>query len=139
MDGNAIAFASDRYGMRSHASWGSQMDVMLVFLNQDAYDKYSLSKEDYELRKELEKQQKADKEKAEKKADKKDSKSKKKSSASDKDEDSEGTKDIVIDFDNIQDRIVRVTPASSDISDFAVTKDGENLYYLSAFQDRYAL
>ena len=139
MDGNAIAFASDRYGMRSHASWGSQMDVMLVFLNQDAYDKYSLSKEDYELRKELEKQQKADKEKAEKKADKKDSKSKKKSSASDKDEDSEGTKDIVIDFDNIQDRIVRVTPASSDISDFAVTKDGENLYYLSAFQDRYDL
>ena len=54
--------------MRSHASWGSQEDVMLVFLNQDAYDKYRLSKEDYELRKELEKQQKEDKDKAEKAA-----------------------------------------------------------------------
>lgn len=66
MDGNAIAFVSDRYGLRSHASWGSQNDIMLAFLNQDAYDKYRLSKEDYELRKELEKQQKKDKEKAEK-------------------------------------------------------------------------
>ena len=37
--------------MRAHASWGSQDDAMLVFLNQDAYDKYCLSKEDYELRK----------------------------------------------------------------------------------------
>ena len=54
LDGNAILFITERYGMRAHASWGSQNDVMLVFLNQDAYDKYSLSKEDYELRKELE-------------------------------------------------------------------------------------
>ena len=44
--------------MRAHASWGSQDDAMLVFLNQDAYDKYCLSKEDYELRKELEAEQK---------------------------------------------------------------------------------
>lgn len=44
--------------MRAHASWGSLNDAMLVFLNQDAYDKYCLSKEDYELRKELEKEQK---------------------------------------------------------------------------------
>jgi len=38
--------------MRAHASWGSQQDVMLVFLNQDAYDRYRLSKEDFELLKE---------------------------------------------------------------------------------------
>ena len=53
LDGNAVMFITDRYGMRSHASWGSLSDVMLVFMNQDAYDKYNLSKEDYELRKEL--------------------------------------------------------------------------------------
>ncbi len=41
--------------MRAHASWGSLNDVMLVFMNQDAYDKFRLSKEDYELQKELEK------------------------------------------------------------------------------------
>lgn len=44
--------------MRAHASWGSLNDVMLVFMNQDAYDKFRLSKEDYELQKELEKEQK---------------------------------------------------------------------------------
>lgn len=45
--------------MRAHASWGSLNDVMLVFMNQDAYDKFRLSKEDYELQKELEKEQKS--------------------------------------------------------------------------------
>lgn len=49
--------------MRAHASWGSQQDVMLVFLNQDAYDRYRLSKEDFELLKEFEKEQKKAKEK----------------------------------------------------------------------------
>ena len=58
LDGNAILFITERYGMRAHASWGSLNDVMLVFMNQDAYDKYRLSKEDYELQKELEKEQK---------------------------------------------------------------------------------
>ena len=58
MDGNAILFLSERYGMRNHASWGSMSDAMLVFLNQDAYDKYRLSEEDYELYKEVEKAQK---------------------------------------------------------------------------------
>ena len=46
MDGNAILFTTERYGMRNHASWGSLDDVMMVFLNQDAYDKFRLSKED---------------------------------------------------------------------------------------------
>ena len=45
LDGNAILFTTERYGMRAHASWGSLNDAMLVFLNQDAYDKYCLSKD----------------------------------------------------------------------------------------------
>ena len=46
-------------------------DVMLAFVNQDAYDKFRLSKEDYELQKELEKEQEKAKAEAEKKQDKK--------------------------------------------------------------------
>ncbi len=67
MEGNAILFTSNRYGMRAHGSWGSQDDVLLAFVNQDAYDKYRMSKEDYELVKEAEKEAKkeADKKKAE--------------------------------------------------------------------------
>ncbi|MDE6192316.1 MAG: peptidase S41 [Muribaculum sp.] len=134
LDGNAIAFLSDRYGMRNHASWGSLNDVMMVFLNQDAYDKYCLSKEDYELRKELEKQQKERKQKSD---DKKKDKKGKKDAAADKDD--EDVKDINVELDGIRDRIVRVTPNSSDIGDFIITKDGEELYYLSAFEQDYDL
>ena len=64
-DGKALLFASERYGMRNHASWGSQYDVMMVFLTKDAYDRFRLSEEDLALLKEVEKEQKkaADKKK----------------------------------------------------------------------------
>ena len=124
-DGNAIIFATDRYGMRSHASWGSLMDVMMVFMNQDAYDKYQLSKEDYELHKELEKQQKKDKEEADKKAADKNKKNDDKKDDKAKDE----KKDIVVELAGITDRIVRVTRNSSDIFDAVVDAEGEHLYY----------
>lgn len=137
LDGNAILFLTDRYGMRSHGSWGSLDDVMLVFLNKDAYDKYRLNKEDYELLKELEKEQskESDKDKGNKDSGKKNKKDKKK--AEEKSDDK--SKDIVVDLTNIQDRIVRVTPNSSDIANAIVSKDGEKLFYLSAFEDGYDL
>lgn len=57
LNGNALIFLSERYGMRNHASWGSNYDVMMAFTNQDAYDRYRLSEEDYALLKEVEKNQ----------------------------------------------------------------------------------
>ena len=110
LDGNAILFESEIYGLRAHASWGSQEDVFLCFVNQDAYDRYRLSKEDYELRKEIEKK--------DEKKDKKDAK----------------PKDINVELEGIQDRIVRLTPNSSSLGDAIVSKDGESLYYLASFE-----
>ena len=127
MDGNAILFTTERYGMRNHASWGSLDDVMMVFVNQDAYDKFRMSKEDYELQKELEKEQ-------EKAADKKDGKKEDKKEDKDKKEEADKVKDIVVELDGIQDRIVRLTPNSSSIASAILSKDGESLYYLSAFE-----
>ena len=140
MDGKAILFASERYGMRSHASWGSQMDVFLAFLTQDAYDRYRLSPEDYALLKELEK-------KNEKKSDKKDEKKSltpalskgegdKKTSQKDdkKEEKADSAKLLKIEFEGLEDRIVRLTPNSSRLGDAIVSKDGESLYYFSAFE-----
>lgn len=49
LDGNAIIFETDRYGMRSHASWGSQSDVMIVFMNQEAMDRFMLDEEEFKL------------------------------------------------------------------------------------------
>ena len=147
LDGNAVLFQTERYGMRAHASWGSQQDVMLVFLNQDAYDRYRLSKEDFELLKEFEKEQKKAKEKDEKKKNekKKDAgKDKKKDGDKDgdngkSDKDKESKKEIVVELKGIEDRIVRLTPNSSDLGSAIVSKDGENLYYFSAFEGGYEL
>ena len=130
LDGNAILFQTERYGMRAHASWGSQQDVMLVFLNQDAYDRYRLSKEDFELLKELEKEQKKAKD------------GDKKKDEADEDKSSENKadkKDIVVELNGIEDRIVRLTPNSSDLGSAILSKDGENLYYFSAFEGGYDL
>ena len=135
MEGNAILFTSNRYGMRAHGSWGSQDDVLLAFVNQDAYDKYRMSKEDYELVKEAEKEAKkeADKKKADEAKKNKDKKDEK------KDEKKEEAKDIVVELDGIEDRVVRLTPNSSSIASAMITDDGESLYYLSKFEDGYDL
>ena len=133
-DGNAIIFLSERYGMRNHASWGSEADVMMVFMNQDAYDKYRLSEEDYALFKEVEKAQKATKEKE--KDPKKDKKGKKNA---DKKTDDETSKNIIVELDGICDRIVRVTPYSSDISSAIITNDNETMYYMSSAGKGYDL
>jgi len=123
LDGNAILFGSERYGMRNHASWGSQYDAMLVFLNRDAYDKFMLSEEDYALRKELEKKHKPAKNDETK--DKKNKKGKKEDADTDNAEDNI----IKVETDGIDKRVVRLTPMSSDLIDAIITADGETLYY----------
>lgn len=134
-DGNALLFGSERYGMRNHASWGSEYDVMMAFMNKESYDKFRLSEEDYELLKEVEKQQKKDAEKGNNASGKKGKKdSKKKETESVKDE-----KKINLEREGLADRIVRLTPNSSALSDFMLSSDGETLYYLSAFEKGYDL
>ena len=132
LDGGAIMFISNRYGLRSQASWGSQDDVLLAFVNEEAFDRYRLNKEEMELLKETEKAEKADKDKANK--DKKDEKK----SKSDKDE-KDKVKDIVVELDKIKDRVIRVTLNSSDLAGCAINKDGDVLYYLSRVEKDYDL
>ncbi len=135
-DGNAVIWMSERYGMRNHASWGSQYDVMMAFLNKDAYDKFRLSEEDYALQKEVDDQQKKDASKS-----KADDSKKGKGKSGKKDEakqDVEKSSMVALE-PGIEDRIVRLTPNSSQISDFVLSKDGETLYYLSAFEGDYDL
>ncbi len=141
MGGKALLFLSERYGMRSHASWGSQYDVMLTFLTQDAYDRYRLSEEDYALLKEVEKEAKKSKSKDgdEKKSgkDKKSAKDKKSKKDDIKSESKEES--VALELTDLADRTVRLTPNSSNISDAILTKDGDKLYYLAAFEGGYDL
>ncbi len=104
--------------MRAHASWGSLNDVMLVFMNQDAYDKFRLSKEDYELQKELEKEQKnttETKKNGKKKGDNKEKSEEKKE---------EKVKDIVVELNNIEDHIHSLLPTLPIWESAIITKDG---------------
>ncbi len=123
-DGNAVVFASERYGMRNHASWGTENDVMITFLNRDSYDRFMMNEEDYTL---LTEQEKRDK----KAAEEKEKENKDKKGAKSDEKKSEKSKDIVVELDGIEHRTVRLTPASSHLVDFQVSKDGKTLYYIS--------
>lgn len=118
--GNAILFSSDRYGMRSHASWGSLNDVMIVYLNRKAYELAQLSEEEHALRKE-----------AEKRAGKQPETKKSESNAAQK-QDSLRTEEIVVELDDIDERIVRLTPFSGNLRGYTLDKKGEHLYYAIA-------
>lgn len=135
LGGKAILFKSNRYGMRNHASWGSMSDALLVFLTQDAYDKYSMSKEDYELQKELEREQA----KAKKEAEEKEKKAKKDEKKADKKKTDKEDKGLNIEWHGIEDRMVRLTPNSSRLGDVMIDAQGENLYYFAAFEKSYDL
>ncbi|NVJ97427.1 MAG: PD40 domain-containing protein [Alphaproteobacteria bacterium] len=142
--GGAVLWFSSRYGQRDHGSWGREFDVMASFINQDAFDKFRLSKEEYELMKELEEDEKKKKGEEDKKAKEGDDKAEDTKEA-DKTEDGDkaGKKDAVeplnIEWDGMQDRTVRLTVHSSDLADAVLTKDADKLYYLSRFEGGYDL
>lgn len=133
MDGQAILFLSERYGMRNHASWGSHYDAMLLFLNQDAFDRYRLSEQDYALLKEAEKGAKKDKTDEPAASKKKSSKKGKKEKSNNESTDSK-VKKTVVELKGLDNRLVRLTPASSPMADAYITPDGETLYYLTQYE-----
>ena len=114
LNGNAILFTSERYGMRNHASWGTLEDVMIIFLNRESFDKFNMSKEERELDKEVNKLFDAVDEKEGKKA--------------------ENGQEIVVELRNIEDRIIRLTPTSSNLGYAILDKDGDKLYYECSYE-----
>ncbi|MDE6310623.1 MAG: peptidase S41 [Muribaculaceae bacterium] len=125
LDGNAIIFESERYGMRNHASWGSESDVMIVFMNQKAYDDFKRDKQEAELDEAIEKLHKK-KEKEKDDAEKKDDKKK-----DDKKNDEKSTsKDINVELAGITDRIERLTPISTRLNDKVFSADGKTLWFI---------
>ena len=114
MGGKAMMWFSNRDGLRAAAmSGGAQADAYAMFFTQDAFDKFKLSKEETVLQKDIEENKtKADT-------------SKKKIVAKDS---------VVIDWDGLLQRKVKLTIHSSNMGDALVSKDGETLYYLARFE-----
>lgn len=134
MDGAMAYFGSTREGSINLAGNSVTMDISALFFTREAYDRFLLSKEDFALLKEQEDKAKDEKEKAEKDKEK-DAKGKEKDAVK-KDE---KPKDIVVELENIEDRKVRLTIASADIADVALTETGDKLFYLAGFEKGYDL
>jgi C-terminal processing protease CtpA/Prc len=130
-DGRALFFYSDRLGRRAHGSWGADGDVFAQYLTQDAFDRASLSREDYDL---LKKKEDKDKEKAE--GEKKDDKEKEKDKKDAKEKPPEPVK---IEFERRERRVRRATITSSPIGGFAVSPDGENVVYFAKVGEKWDL
>ena len=111
LNGNAILFISERYGMRNHASWGTLKDVMIVFLNRKAYDDFRMTKEEKEFEKQMSGASDGDKKKKDDKVE-----------------------EIIVEFDGIDERIMRLTPVSSDLGHATLSKDGTVLYYQASYE-----
>lgn len=130
MEGNGMLWFSDRNGMRSHGSWGSKRDAYAMFFNQEFYEKFTMSKEEYEAK--YPKKKEDDKEKSDVAETSK--KKKGKETEAKKEE-----KNVEMNLSNLEDRVARLTINSSDLGDAVLTKDGKNLFYLSRFEKGYDL
>ena len=123
--GKQLLWFSDRQGLRSQAnSGGRQQDVYTMFLTQDGWDKFNMTKDEYALWKEMNKKPKAEKKETDKKK-----KNSKKTVEPKKD-----STEVLIDWDQLRDRKSRLTIHSSNLSDAVLSKDAETLYYLASFE-----
>ncbi len=125
MEGKMVMWASNRDGMANISNRGGELDVYALFFDQKDYDRFTLSKEDYELLKEKEEEKDGEEEKEEEEEK--------------KEKDKEKIKPINIDLEGIEDRKVRLTRHSSRLNDAIISKDGEHLYYLARFEKGYDL
>lgn len=135
MGGKMLTWESDKLGRKSLADQGSrEVDIYGVFLDKKAYNEFMLSKEDFALLKDKEKNGDTTKTKAD------DTKTAAvKNKADKKLADKDSTKELKLDLTDLENREVRLTINSSSISDYALNNDGSKVYYLAAFEKGYDL
>ena len=139
--GKALLYASNRYGERSHGSWGGENDVIAVYLTQDAWDEATLDQEQLALKKKREeKDRKKDKDQEPADPDGEDSNGEDKDAedkdAEDKDQQVEPIGFETVDLDL---RRRRLTLHSSSLGSFDLTPDGEHLVYTCQVDDKWGL
>jgi Tol biopolymer transport system component len=106
-DGKMILYLNAAAGRRGLAKQGNkEKDVFAVFLDQAAYDRFKLSKDEFSLLK----------------------------------TDSAESKTVFKpDFENLENRKVRLTINSASISGYVLNKDASKLYYMASFEKGYDL
>lgn len=117
LGGKAMTWQSDKYGYRSHGSWGSQDDVFAMFFDAEAYSKFLQPENEEKIMKAIEEKPKKDEKKEEKEEKKEQKDSLKKAEK------------LVLDLEHIEDRTVRLTSVSGTMGDQIMSPDGQKLYY----------
>ena len=120
--GKGLMWVSDKEGKRPLALQGSrEVDVYMMFFDQETYDKFKLTKEEFALAKERE-----DKEKEDAKKD-----------TTNKIKDPEkGWQPL---FEGLDNRKMRLTINSGNISDYLLSNDGEKLYFIARMESGFDL
>ncbi|MBE6218041.1 MAG: peptidase S41 [Bacteroidales bacterium] len=116
LKGKAMTWTSDKAGYRSHGSWGAERDIYIMFFDGKRYSEFNKDKEDRAIEDML----KSDKDKK-----KEEKKEKKDSATADK-----KTEKLILDLENREDRIVKLTQFSGRLGDHYLTQDGKKLYYM---------
>jgi len=124
LGGKAMTWTSDKAGYRSHGSWGAEKDVYIMFFDGEAYYKFTRDKDDDAIEKLL----------------KEDDKKAKKQEAKDSVKAEKGKIDkLVLDLDNREDRIIRLTSFSGQLRDHYLSPDGSKLLYMQRLERGYDL
>jgi len=132
-NGQMMVWLTDRTGMHG-ASGSSQKDVYAMFFTREAFDRFNLDKGEYAALLKKEEEEKKEKDKAkeakEAKADKKGGKDK------EKDDDAITLPEPVkLELDQVEDRVVRLTPNAGNVRAAVLSEDGEALVYLLEVAD----
>ncbi|MCR4995371.1 MAG: PDZ domain-containing protein [Bacteroidales bacterium] len=158
LGGKAFIFQSDRAGMRSHGSWGAEHDLYITFLNDDAFERFHMNKEERERFDTVEKERKKKEEKGDNGSnheakEKRESAKKKRAHTGDKKKEKDGEIEAKekknheekehkadsikalnpeLNLHDLDLRTVRLTFNSSSIGDAIVNQDGTKLYYVAS-------
>lgn len=133
LGGKAMIYTSDKQGYRSHGSWGAESDVYIMFFDFEAYEKFNRTKEEDEVD-ELKTKDEVKEEKKEQKEEEKQAEKDAKAEEKGKTPEPKKVEPLQFDLENARYRTVRLTVNSSRLADFALDKDGKNLYYETRFE-----
>ncbi|MBR5034230.1 MAG: PD40 domain-containing protein [Bacteroidales bacterium] len=124
LGGKAMTWASDKAGYRSHGSWGAEKDIYIMFFDGEAYYKFTRDEEEDKIEKLLSE----------------DDKKAKKKEEQDSIKVEKGKIDpLVLDLDNREDRIVRLTGVSARMGDHFLSSDGTKLLFVQRLEKGYDL
>ena len=133
LGGKAVTWKTGKYGYKSHGSWGNETDVMIMFLDGEAWDRFCMNKEERELADKADEKAKKDKDNDKSSKKKKDKKEADKTDSADKEQ--EKVEPLEFDFDNRKYRMARLTPASAFTGDYFLNNDGDKFYYVANSPD----